>query len=215
MGWRRRTSGDRGSCYGGGDPHRGRHREGGRPPYPTALADPTFGLNGAIPAPSGISGWNGVVEADGTITLGAASRVARFNPAGVADPGFGGDGDVDLVADLGASLGTNPSIRDVTTLAGGSRIVLAASDDQAHLVALTSAGALDTSFAATSATPGVLPLPRLGSATRRVLSQPLFFTRFDDAGRNVHAAPRWFYINWFPFSIGAWNVDLAVYDGDG
>lgn len=132
---------------------------------PTGLDDPTFGVNGVVAPPLPATSWSaGAVAADGSVALATGTQVGHFSAAGVADAGFAGDGIVDLVADLGLSLGGHVRVRDLAPIPGGALVVLADSDTGLYLVGLTSTGSLDTGFAATAPTPGVVEVSASGGA---------------------------------------------------
>lgn len=146
---------------------------------PAGLTDPAFGMGGIV-APPPLTGWRaGVVEGDGSIALGGASTVGHFSDSGAADVSFGGDGLVDLTADLGLSLGGDITVDDIAPVPGGGLVVLISVStwplvDQ-HLVALTATGSLDTGFAAATPTPGRVQLapagPYVANLYNRVLRQ--------------------------------------------
>lgn len=139
--------------------------QGATAELPTGLNDPTFGVGGVVAPPSGATDWSaGAIAADGSIALGSGSSVGHFSAAGAPDPAFAGDGLVDLVADLGLSLGGHVRVRDLAPIPGGALVALVEGDAGLYLVGLTSTGSLDTGFAATAPTPGVVGVSASGGA---------------------------------------------------
>ena len=140
---------------------------------PSGVLDPSFGGSGEVTVPyigfpGNEVGTNGdvaeavAVQADGKILVaGSASdgagdgalAVARYNPDGTPDNGFGPDGTGQVTVQVGAH-GYDDVANGIAIQADGS-IVLAGSWSGGWAVArLTSAGVLDTTFNAAGPVPG-------------------------------------------------------------